>query len=221
MKRRYLWLVRRAYRALRHPRLRHREWWQDVTHALFERRLWMPCRDTVASGLAIGMFFAVMPVPLQMLFAGVAAMKFRANVPIAMTCCWLSNPVTNLPLFLGQFWLGAKISQTLGLNLPDIQWFKNFLIWLMGQESENERSLLDTIRHGNTGDFFLGALASGILLAALAYPLVHLFSAIMPHHLPARKHATTKVSSFMRKIKAQRDARKEAKKAQKEAPKAL
>ena len=58
MKKRYLRIVRRMYRALRHPRLRHRDWWQALTHALFERRLWMPCRDTVATGLAIGMFFA-------------------------------------------------------------------------------------------------------------------------------------------------------------------
>jgi uncharacterized protein (DUF2062 family) len=212
MKRRYLWLVRRAYRALRHPRLRHREWWQDITHALFERRLWMPCRDTVATGLAIGMFFAVMPLPMQMLFAGIAAVKFHSNVPIAMSACWLSNPLTNGPLFVGQFLLGAKISETLGLNLPDIQWFKNFLIWL--SESEWFKvPVPQSILHGNTGDFFLGTLASGILLAALTFPLVHLFSAIMPHHLPARPHRTTKVSSFMRKIRAQREARKQAKKA--------
>jgi uncharacterized protein (DUF2062 family) len=212
MKRRYLWLVRRAYRALRHPRLRHREWWQDVTHALFERRLWMPCRDTVATGLTIGMFFAVMPLPLQMIFAGVTAMKFHSNVPIAMAACWLSNPLTNLPLFLGQFWLGSKISESLGLNLPDIHWFKNFLIWV--SESEWFKvPVPQSILHGNTGDFFLGTVASGILLAAVTFPLVHLFSAIMPHHLPARRHGTTKVSSFMRKIRAQRDARKQAKKA--------
>jgi hypothetical protein len=65
MKKRYLWLVRRAYRTLRHKRLRHRAWWRKLTKPLFERRLWMPCRDSVAVGTAIGMFFAVMPMPMQ------------------------------------------------------------------------------------------------------------------------------------------------------------
>jgi uncharacterized protein len=212
MKRRYLWLVRRAYRALRHPRLRHRHWWQDMTHSLFERRLWMPCRDTVATGLAIGMFFAVMPVPLQMLFAGVVAMRFHSNVPLAMAACWLSNPLTNIPLFLAQYWLGSKFAAAVGLHLPEITWFKNFLHWVNDSEWFKVPIPPD-ILNGSAGDFFLGTLISGILLAGLTYPLVHLFSAIMPHHLPASRHRGTKVSSFMRKIKAQRDARKAAKKA--------
>ena len=83
MKRRYLWLVRRAYRALRHPRLRHRGWWQALTHALFERHLWMPCRDTVATGLTIGMFFALIPVPMQMIFAGFTAMGILVGTALA------------------------------------------------------------------------------------------------------------------------------------------
>lgn len=212
MKRRYLWLVRRAYRALRHKRLRDRHWWQDATQALFERRLWMPCRDTVATGLAIGMFFAVMPLPLQMLFAGIVAMRFRSNVPLAMAACWLSNPLTNLFIFAAQYWLGSRFAAAVGLKLPDIAWFKNFLNWVNESEWFKVR-IPQTILHGNAGDFFLGMLLSGILLAALTYPLVHLFSAVMPHHLPVRRHRSTKVSSFMRKIKAQRDARKAAKKA--------
>lgn len=212
MKRRYLWLVRRAYRALRHPRLRHKHWWQDMTQALFERRLWMPCRDTVATGLSIGMFFAVMPVPLQMLFAGVVAMRFHSNVPLAMAACWLSNPLTNVPIFIAQYWLGSKFAAAVGLDLPDIAWFKNFLIWV-NESDWFKVPVPQAILHGNAGDFFLGTLISGILLAALTFPLVHLFSALMPHHLPASTHRTTKVSAFMRKIKAQREARKQGKKA--------
>ncbi|WP_035609234.1 DUF2062 domain-containing protein [Haloferula sp. BvORR071] len=210
MKRRYLWLVRRAYRALRHKRLRNRHWWQDITQALFERRLWMPCRDTVATGLTIGMFFAVMPLPMQMIFAGVVAMRFHSNVPIAMAACWLSNPLTNIPLFLFQYWLGSKVASVIGLQLPEIHWFQNFLHWL--SESKGVE-IPKHILNGSAGDFFLGILLSGILFAAITYPLVHLFSALMPHHLPVRPHRTQKVSAFMRKIRAQREARKEAKKA--------
>lgn len=181
-----------------------------MTHALFERRLWMPCRDTVATGLSIGMFFAVMPLPMQMLFAGVVAMRLQSNVPIAMAACWISNPLTNVPLFAGQLWLGSHLSGFLGLEFSDIQWVKNFLNWVDNADWFKV-PIPDLIMHANSGDFLIGALASGILLAGVTFPLVHLFSAVMPHHLPARPHRSLKVSSFMRKIKAQRAARKQAK----------
>jgi uncharacterized protein (DUF2062 family) len=210
MKRRYLWLVRRAYRALRHPRLRHRGWWQALTHALFERHLWMPCRDTVATGLTIGMFFAVIPLPMQMIFAGFTAMRMKSNVPIAMAACWLSNPLTNIPLFLAQLWLGNRIAALLGLDLPDTKWFKDFLIWL-SESHWFKVPIPDFILNANSGNFIIGIAASALLVAAATFPLVHLFSAIMPHHLPVRPLRHAKVSSFMRKIRAQREARRQAK----------
>jgi hypothetical protein len=39
----------------------------------------------------------------------------------------------------------------------------------------------------SVSNFIVGFLAMGVLLALTAYPLVHLFSAILPHHLPARR----------------------------------
>lgn len=211
MKKHYLRLVRRAFRALRHRRLRHRHWWQDLTHSLFERRLWMPCRDTVASGLAIGMFFAVMPLPLQMIFAGVVAMRLRSNVPLAMAACWISNPVTNGPIWAFQLWLGAKILDLLGLPSSEIQWVKHSLDWLK-QKGFELPIPQDLIGHAGVGSFLLGALLSGALFAAAAFALVRLLALVMPHHLPTRPLHTHKVSAFMRKIRAQREARKKLKK---------
>jgi uncharacterized protein (DUF2062 family) len=214
MKKRYLRIVRRMYRALRHPRLRHRDWWQALTHALFERRLWMPCRDTVATGLAIGAFFAVMPLPLQMLFAGVVAMRFRSNVPIAMAACWLSNPLTNLPIWGFQLWLGTWLCDLTGLPMPSMPWLRNAIDWLR-QKDWFEVPIPEFIAHANLGSFLLGAVVSGFLFAAIAFPLVHLFALLMPHHLPSRRHHPVKVSAFMRKIRAQREARKQARSQQK------
>jgi uncharacterized protein len=170
----------------------------------------MPCRDTVATGLTIGMFFAVMPVPMQMIFAGVLAMRLRSNVPIAMAACWLSNPLTNIPLFIGQLWLGNEIAAATGIHLPDAQWFKDLMKWL-NESSWLKVSIPDFILNANSGNFILGAVVSGVLLAAVTYPLVYLFAVWMPHHLPARPNRNAKVSSFMRKIRAQLDAKKQVK----------
>ena len=207
MKKRYLRIVRRMYRALRHPRLRHRDWWQALTHALFERRLWMPCRDTVASGLAIGLFFAVMPLPMQMIFAGVFATRFRSNVPIAMAACWLSNPITNVPIWTFQLWLGKWLCDATGLPVPEMPWLRQAIEWLQHKDWF-EVPIPQFILHANLGSFLLGALLSGVLFAAAAFGLVHLFALLMPHHLPSRRHQPVKVSAFMRKIRAQREARK-------------
>jgi len=169
MKRKYLWMVRRAYRALRHPKLRHREWWRKLTQPLFERRLWKPCRDTVAVGLAIGLFFGVIPLIPQSLFAAIAAMRVKANVPFAVAITWISNPITNVPLWVAQLWLGNQVQSLLHLSPPE---FGGTFV------------LPGDIGVVNAATFLVGVLLSGLILALVAFPLVHLFSAIMPHHLP-------------------------------------
>lgn len=40
----------------------------------------------------------------------------------------------------------------------------------------------------NVSDFILGFLVMGVLLALAAFPIVHLFSAVLPNHLPIKKH---------------------------------
>ncbi|MEY3896158.1 MAG: hypothetical protein RLZZ214_1678, partial [Verrucomicrobiota bacterium] len=45
---------------------------------------------------------------------------------------------------------------------------------------------LPGVKTVSVSNFIVGFLAMGVLLALAAYPLVHLFSAILPHHLPVR-----------------------------------
>jgi len=177
MKLQYLRIVRRAFRALRHRKLRHRPWWQTLSKPLFQRNLWVPCRDTVASGLAIGMFFSMMFMPFQMLPAALISMRLKANVPIAMAACWLTNPFTAAPALYGQFRLGQWLRDVLHVPMPDFMTKVQFDVPAVG--------LL------NAGSFILGMISSAVILALLAYPLVHLFSAILPHHLPVRKRKIT------------------------------
>ncbi len=172
MKKRYLRLVRQAFKTLRHPRLRHRPWWQAVSRPLFDRSLWLPCRDTVASGLAIGLFFSVMLIPFQTLPAALFAMRLRANIPFAMAACWFSNPFTTPAILFAQFRLGQWMRDALGVPMPDF-------LTSVHMHPPGVGTL-------NAASFILGMITSGVLLALCAYPLVLLFSAIMPHHLPVR-----------------------------------
>jgi uncharacterized protein (DUF2062 family) len=182
MKEKYLSLVRKSYRMLKHKRLRDRPWWRALTKPLFDRSLWIPCRDTVAAGLAIGCFFSMLLVlPLQMLFSAILAMRFRVNVPFAMLACFISNMFTNVPIGLMQVQMGDWMRKTLGIKVIG---FENVEIPIMGLNL-------------NAASFILGMIVSGVLLALAAFPVVHVFSAIMPHHLPVLKRRakpTEKVS---------------------------
>jgi uncharacterized protein (DUF2062 family) len=173
MKKSYLRLVRRAFRSLRHPRLRHRPWWQAISRPLLNRNLWIPCRDTVASGLAIGLFFSMMPMIPQSIVAAILAMRVKANVPFAMAACFISNPFTNVPFWIAQIRLGQWLIDVLSLPVP------HFLA--------KAHMSLPGVGTLSVSNYIVGFVAMGLLLALAAYPLVHLFSVILPHHLPVRK----------------------------------
>lgn len=173
MKKRYLQMVRKAMKSLRHPKLRHRRWWQVLTKPIRNRVLWIPCRDTVAAGLAIGLFFSMMMMPFQMVPSMILAMRFKANVPFAMAACWITNPLTQLPVMLTQFWLGDLFRYRLGVPMPEFLCKVQF-------DAPGGITL-------NAASFILGMIISGVISSLLAYPLVHLFSALMPHHLPVRR----------------------------------
>jgi uncharacterized protein (DUF2062 family) len=173
LKSKYIWLVRKSFRALRHRRLRGRPWWRRLTAPLYERRLWVPCRDSVAAGAAIGAFFAVMPIPAQSIAAALVTMKCRGNVPFSVGICFLSNPFTNAPIWAAQLWLGNLIQAHLPVPMPSIL--------------SDMETTLPGLGSVNAGGFIVGSVASGCLLAAAAYVLAHAFAAALPLHLPARE----------------------------------
>lgn len=181
LKMRYLRMVRSTFRALRHRRLRNLSWWRSLTKPLFNRNLWVPCRDTVASGIAIGLFFSMMPIPFQTIPAALIAMRAKANVPFAVAACWLTNPLTTAPIMLAQFKLGKWMHEALNVPVPPF----------LGPRA---------------ADFTLGFLTSGVLLGLCAYPLVHLFSAILPQHLPVRKNKLNAEDRRQRRRRRRTDA---------------
>lgn len=177
MKKQYLRLVRRTFRALRHRRLRHRPWWQTLTRPLFDRSLWVPCRDTVANGLAIGLFFSLIPIPMQSLFAAVVTMRAKANVPFAMAACLITNPLTNVPIWIAQAKFGRWLENLLSLPLPH---FMEQAITVPG------------VGAVSIGTVIIGVTVSGVIAGLCAYPIVHIFSALMPHHLPVLRRRAVK-----------------------------
>lgn len=57
-------------------------------------------------GLSIGMFWAFVPMPFQMVPATLFCLLSYANLPIALLSVWISNPLTYIPIFYAQYKIG-------------------------------------------------------------------------------------------------------------------
>lgn len=77
---------------------------------LFDPGLWLPTRDTVAWGMAIGMFIGMMPfLGLQILFSILLCFAFRVNVTAAVLATFISNPFTAAPILYAQREVGLLV----------------------------------------------------------------------------------------------------------------
>ena len=76
---------------------------------LHDPNLWHLNRVSVANAFAVGLFFAWIPVPFQMFLAAGGAILFHANLPLAISWVWLTNPITMPPLFFFAYKVGAFV----------------------------------------------------------------------------------------------------------------
>ncbi len=184
-RKRYLRLVRHAYRFLRSPKFRRYPWLQRILSPIFDRELWHPCRDTVSHGLAIGFFVSMLPIPGQMILAAIGAVRFRANVAIAIASCWITNPITQIPIMVFQEKFGDFLKETLHIPVHPILGKFNFILPAVGEL--------------NAGSFILGFLSLAFLLMLTAYPLTYLISALVPKALPKTRYQRAKAKVLKRK----------------------
>lgn len=78
-------------------------------HWLTHHNLWHLHRQSVAGGVAIGMFTGLIPGPGQMITAALLAVVFRVNLPVAVLTTWYTNPITIIPLYLIAFKIGNTL----------------------------------------------------------------------------------------------------------------
>lgn len=127
---------------------------------LHDPNVWHLNRRSVSGGFAVGLFFAWIPLPMQMPLAAIAALLLRVNLPLSVVLVWISNPLTWGPMF----WFAWKVgSVLLGIEhvpmtfAPTLEWFTTGIarIWLPL----------------TIGSLLLGALSAliGFLLCRLAW----------------------------------------------------
>ncbi len=95
---------------------------------LHHPNLWHLHRRSVAGGVALGLFAGLIPGPLQMISAGLLAVVFRVNLPVAVFTTLYTNPLTIMPLYALAYEYGAFILGHRGgvsparLALPPMHW---------------------------------------------------------------------------------------------------
>jgi len=95
---------------------------------LGDPNLWHINRHSLAGAAFIGIFSALVPVPLQMVLAAFLAVRFKCNLPLSVVIVWLTNPFTIVPIFYFTYRVGAWL---LGMPItpPDNVSFS----WLLEQ----------------------------------------------------------------------------------------
>lgn len=115
--------------------------------------LWHISRHSIPRAVAIGLFWAMIPMPMQMLAAALCALPWRANLPVSIGLVWLTNPITMPPVFYANYKLGSWLLGTPAIQMPD----SITLEWIVAITSTHWQPL------------YFGSVVAGIVLAVLGY----------------------------------------------------
>lgn len=139
--------------------IRHNKSLRFLGKLLHDPNLWHINRHSVARAMAMGLFAAFIPLPMQMLIAASLAILVRANMPISVGLVWLTNPLTMPPVFYCTYKVGSWVLGIPPMELPEhLTWE-----WISGELASVWQP------------FLLGSLIAGVVSGALAYGLTMLY----------------------------------------------
>jgi uncharacterized protein (DUF2062 family) len=76
---------------------------------LHKPNLWALNRKSAPGAFAVGLFFAWVPMPFQMVAAAGFAILFNVNIPVSVALVWITNPLTMPVMFYAAYLLGSKV----------------------------------------------------------------------------------------------------------------
>jgi uncharacterized protein len=85
--------------------------------------IWHMTRRSISGAAFVGLFVAWLPIPGQMLLAGIAAILLRCNLPLSVALVWVTNPVTMPAMFFSAYKLGTwLLDRRLMVTSSGVSW---------------------------------------------------------------------------------------------------
>ena len=108
-----------------HPRLK------PYADKLSDPQLWRLQHESVARGVAVGLFWGFAIPAAQLLVAAVHCVKWRANIPVAALMTMVTNPLTIgfwlwLAYQLGSRVLGEDVQADVSMSVLPAQWLSQY-----------------------------------------------------------------------------------------------
>lgn len=124
---------------------------------LLAKELWRPTRESIARGWLVGFPITVMPfLPVQSLFACVAALLVRGNLLLCIALQFLSTPLTAPVQLAACYFVGALLrGEPMG-----VAWHRV------------TREPAQLLHPNELGTLYLGALVIGIIGGILGYFII-------------------------------------------------
>jgi len=84
-------------------------------------------RRMVSRAILVGMFIAMIPMPMQMLAVILVVPFFRFNVPLGVSLVWITNPFTMPFIYYIEYITGNLLLRQEGINNMEmtLEWFQN------------------------------------------------------------------------------------------------
>jgi len=136
-----------------HETIRNHKHLRVFGRLLLDPNLWHLNRRSVSGAFFVGLFWAFVPMPMQMLPAAAVAILARVNLPISIALVWITNPLTMPPIFYATYEFGCWL-----LSCPSLsQDFQPSLEWLSERLGEIWQPL------------YLGSLLCGLIFGLLGF----------------------------------------------------
>jgi uncharacterized protein (DUF2062 family) len=140
-----------------HQTIREHKYLQIFGERLHNPNLWYFNRRSVAGAMGLGIFIALIPLPIHVPLAAVLAIWLRLNLPVILVTIFITNPVTVPAIFYFTYKVGTWM-----LNTPPHEFTIEFsLHWLLHETGAIWEPLL------------VGSLSMGVLLGMIVHAAVN------------------------------------------------
>ena len=161
-----------------HETIRNHKHLRMFGRLLHNPNLWHMNRRSISGAFAVGLFWAFVPIPFQMIAAAASAILARVNLPVSIALVWITNPVTMPPMFYFSYCVGTWLigePRDAGEFELTLQWFTDSMsvIWQ---------------------PLYLGSLLCGAVAGAVGYVAIRLLWRLhLIRYLKRRRRARARI----------------------------